>query len=90
LVATVQICCKQMGVDEEHRLSCISYKWGQLYAPVSVTMFVELFLVNDVVLEEPLGGYSCSSQGDDAIMLHICLHMSDHWMSFSSNLVHAF
>jgi hypothetical protein len=29
-------------------------------------MFVELLLVDDVVMDEPLGGYSCSSQGDDA------------------------
>jgi hypothetical protein len=38
---------------------------GPMIAPVSVTMFVELLLVDDVVMEEPLGGYSCSSQDDD-------------------------
>jgi hypothetical protein len=40
LVVAMQIYCTQMGVDEEPRLSYISYKWGQLYAPISVTMML--------------------------------------------------
>jgi hypothetical protein len=54
-----------MDVDEEPLLSCNLYKWGAMIVHVSVTTFVEVVVVDDVVKEEPLGGYSCSSQGGD-------------------------
>jgi hypothetical protein len=38
---------------------------GAMIVPVSVNTFVEVVVVDDVVKEEPLGVYSCSSQGDD-------------------------